>query len=131
MEQRTAESEGPVSLRVQAAVYGIGVFNTSLFQIGSVIIPLHAATMNPSPFMFGLVFAAAHVLPLFFSIHAGALMDRIGARRVMLFHLTRSSAWHLCPELTSGRMALRTSTTWNWFVQRAKQMSLRVSTKTP
>jgi MFS family permease len=78
------DKDEPVSLRIQTAVYGIGVFNSSLFQIGSVIIPLHAATMNPSPFMFGLVFAAAHILPLFFSIHAGALMDRLGARRVML-----------------------------------------------
>ena len=34
--------------------------------------------------MFGLVFSAAHFLPLFLSIHTGALMDRLGARRVML-----------------------------------------------
>jgi MFS family permease len=34
--------------------------------------------------MFGLVFSAGHVLPLFLSIHTGALMDRLGARRVML-----------------------------------------------
>lgn len=81
----------PVSLRIQTAVYGIGVFNSSLFQIGSVIIPLHAATMNPSPLMFGLVFAAAHILPLFFSIHAGALMDRLGARRVMLVCMIASA----------------------------------------
>jgi len=73
-----------VSWRIQGAVYGLGLFNTSIFQIGSVAIPLYAATMDPSPVMFGLVFSAAHLLPLFFSIHAGALMDRLGARRVML-----------------------------------------------
>jgi MFS family permease len=49
-----------------------------------VIVPLYAYTLNPSPLMFGLVFSAAHVLPLFLSIHTGALMDRLGARRVML-----------------------------------------------
>lgn len=91
MQQGKSNKDEPVSLRIQTAVYGIGVFNTSLFQIGSVIIPLHAATMNPSPLMFGLVFAAAHVVPLFFSIHAGALMDRLGARRVMLGCMLASS----------------------------------------
>ena len=68
---------------MQSAVYGIGLFTTSIFHIGSIIIPLYVYTMNPSPLLFGLVFSAAHVLPLLFSIHAGALMDRLGARRVM------------------------------------------------
>ncbi len=73
-----------VAWRVQGAVYGIGLFSTSIFQIASIIVPLYAYTLNPSPLMFGLVFSAAHVLPLFLSIHTGALMDRLGARRVML-----------------------------------------------
>jgi MFS family permease len=73
-----------VSWQIQAAVYGIGLFSTSIFHIGAVIVPLWAATMNPAPVMFGLVFSAAHVLPLFLSIHTGALMDRLGARRVLL-----------------------------------------------
>ncbi len=80
----SATEREEVPWRIQAAVYGIGLFNTSLFYIGSVIIPLYAYTMNPSPFMFGLVFAAPHVLPLLLSIHGGALMDRLGARQVML-----------------------------------------------
>jgi len=73
-----------VPWRIQVAVYGIGLFSTSIFQIASVIVPLFAYTLNPSPLMFGLVFSAAHILPLLLSIHAGALMDRLGARRVML-----------------------------------------------
>ena len=73
-----------VPWRIQGAVYGIGLFSTSIFHIGAVIIPLYAATMTSSPLMFGLVFSAAHFLPLFLSIHTGALMDRLGARRVML-----------------------------------------------
>jgi MFS family permease len=81
----------PVSLRVQAAVYGVGLFVTSIFHIGSVVIPLFVYTMNPSPFLFGLTFSAAHILPFLFSIHAGALMDRFGARRVM-FACTLASA---------------------------------------
>src|SRR5262245_5920787 len=73
-----------VPWRIQGAVYGIGLFSTSIFHIGAVIVPLYAATMTSSPLMFGLVFSAAHLLPLFLSIHTGALMDRLGARRVML-----------------------------------------------
>jgi MFS family permease len=80
----TTESSSEVHWRVQGAVYGIGLFSTSIFQIASVIVPLYAYTMDPTPLMFGLVFSAAHVLPLILSIHAGALMDRLGARRVML-----------------------------------------------
>jgi MFS family permease len=79
-----ASTTGDVAWRTQIAVYGIGLFSTSIFQIGAVIVPLWAYTMNPSPVMFGLVFSAGHVLPLMFSIHTGALMDRLGARRVML-----------------------------------------------
>jgi MFS family permease len=75
---------GEVSWRIQGAVYGIGLFSTSIFHIASVILPLYTAAMNPSPIMFGLVFGANHVLPLMFSIHTGALMDRLGARRVLL-----------------------------------------------
>ncbi|MFM1816609.1 MAG: hypothetical protein RLZ98_3304 [Pseudomonadota bacterium] len=82
---KSAGADQEVPWRIQAAVYGIGLFSTSIFYIGSVIIPLYAYTLNPSPFLFGLVFSAAHFLPLFFSIHAGALMDRLGARRVLLF----------------------------------------------
>jgi MFS family permease len=81
----TALTSPEVPWRIQAAVYGIGLFSTSIFHIGAVIVPLYAATMNPSPVMFGLVFSALNVLPLMFSIHAGAMMDRLGARRVMLF----------------------------------------------
>ena len=80
----TPTTSEEVPWRIQGAVYGIGLFSTSIFHIGAVIVPLYAATMTSSPLMFGLVFSAAHFLPLFLSIHTGALMDRLGARRVML-----------------------------------------------
>src|SRR5262249_10672236 len=80
----TAVTSDAVSWRIQGAVYGLALFNTSIFQIASVIVPLYLATMNPSPLMFGLVFSAGHLLPLFLSIHTGALMDRLGARQVIL-----------------------------------------------
>lgn len=95
-----------VPWRTQTAVYGIGLFTTSVFHVASVIIPLYAYTMNPSPFMFGLVFGAAHFLPWLFSIHAGALMDRLGARRVMLFCTAAAALLPLFYPLAPGIWAL-------------------------
>ena len=73
-----------VPWRIQAAVYGVGLFSTSIFYVSAVIVPLYVYTMNPSPLLFGLMFSVPHILPLFLSIHGGALMDRFGARQVML-----------------------------------------------
>ncbi len=73
-----------VPWRIQAAVYGVGLFSTSIYYIGSVIIPLYVYTMNPSPLLFGLMFSVPHLLPLVLSIHGGAMMDRLGARQVMV-----------------------------------------------
>jgi MFS family permease len=84
MSVSPSTASGEVPVRIQVAVYGIGLFTTSIFHIGAVIIPLYAATMTSSPLVFGLIFSAGHILPLFLSIHTGALMDRLGARRVML-----------------------------------------------
>jgi len=91
-----------VPWRTEAAVYGIGLFTTSVFHVGSVIVPLYAYTFNPSPFVFGLVFGAAHLLPLLFAIHAGALMDRLGAKRVMLFCTSLAALLPLAYPLAGG-----------------------------
>lgn len=81
MTKRIADE---VPWRVQGAVYGIGLFSTSMFYMASVIVPLYAPVLDPSPILLGVAVGARHVLPLFLSIHAGALMDRLGARRVMI-----------------------------------------------
>ena len=80
----TARPTDEVPWRIQGAVYGIGLFSTSMFFMASVIVPLYAPMLDPSPMLLGIAVGARHVLPLFLSIHAGALMDRLGARRVML-----------------------------------------------
>ena len=102
----TGKTDEAVSWRIQGAVYGIGTFSTSVFYIGSVITPLYAYTMHPSPVLFGLVFSAPHVLPLLLSIHGGALMDRLGARRVMLVCATLGALLPLLYPLTPGIWAL-------------------------
>jgi len=70
---------------LQGAVYGIGMFSTSMFLMSSVVVPLWVATLESSPFLVGMVLGARHFLPFILSIHGGALMDRLGGRRVMLF----------------------------------------------
>jgi MFS family permease len=42
------------------------------------------AHLDPSPFAFGIVIGARACLPFLLSIHGGVLMDRLGARRVMV-----------------------------------------------
>ena len=74
-----------VPWQLQIAVYGIGLFSTSMFYMSAVIIPLWVWLIDESEFLAGLVAGSRHFLPLLFSIHGGALMDRLGARRVMIF----------------------------------------------
>src|SRR6185436_17527428 len=81
-----ATSRDEVPWRIQGAVYGIGLFSTSIFHIAAVIVPLYAATMTPSPLMFGLVFSAAHLLPLFLSIRALVFLQ-------MFLGLSESMGW--------------------------------------
>ncbi len=75
----------PVPLRHQCAVYGIGLFCTSMYFMSIVIVPLWVAKFELSPFMLGFVLGCRPILPLLFSIHGGVLMDRLGGRRVMVF----------------------------------------------
>lgn len=71
--------------RLQIAVYGIGLFSTTMFYMAAVVVPLWVASLESSTFLIGMVLGSRHFLPLFLSIHGGALMDRLGGRRVMVF----------------------------------------------
>lgn len=74
-----------VPLRTQCAVYGIGGFSTTMHFMAMTIVPLWVVKLDLSPFWLGIVLGCRPVLPLFLSIHVGSLLDRAGARRVMLF----------------------------------------------
>lgn len=75
-----AECNEPSRL-TQLAVYGVGMFAEGA---ATVVIPLWVLSLNPTPAMFGIVIGAKGVLPLLFSIHGGVLMDKFGARQVLL-----------------------------------------------
>ena len=72
-----------IPLRIQIPVYGAGLFSNSMTDVGSVVLPIWLGSLGAAPATIGLVIGVRHILPFFFSIHGGALMDRLGARRLM------------------------------------------------
>ena len=73
-----------VPVDTRAAIYSAGLFSNSMSDLASVVLPLWLASMGVSTAIIGLVVGAKHVLPLLFAIHGGSLIDRLGARRVMI-----------------------------------------------
>jgi MFS family permease len=74
----------PPPRKVLYATYVTGLFGIALNDIYALIIPLLALSLGFSPSEIGLLIGVRSILPLFLSIHGGALMDRLGTRRVML-----------------------------------------------
>ncbi len=72
-------------LKVKLAVYGAGLFSNSISNMMNIVVPLWALALDPTPLTLGLILGARSFLPLLLAIHGGALMDRIGTRRVILF----------------------------------------------
>ncbi len=73
-----------VPWRTQGPIYGAGFFASSLTDVTSIILPLWLAGTGASAAAIGFIIGARHILPFFFAIHGGALMDRFGARRLMI-----------------------------------------------
>lgn len=74
-----------VSLRTEIAVYGVGAFSSTMYFMAVTIVPLWVVGLDLSPFVLGIVLGSRPALSLFLSIHIGALMDKAGGRRMMLF----------------------------------------------
>ena len=81
---RALSSDDHVPWRIQGAVYACGMFNGPMYHIVSVIMPLWAVMLDASPLMIGVVIGSRQVLPMLFAIHGGALMDRLGTRRMLI-----------------------------------------------
>ncbi len=80
----TSEAE-KIPLRVQGTVYASGLFANSMNNMMNVVVPLWIVSIEPSPLMIGIAIGARSFLPLCLSIHGGAMMDRVGTRRVVVF----------------------------------------------
>lgn len=77
-------SEKISALRQQLPIYGAGVFSNSNVTISSIIVPLWALYLDVSPGMIGVLLGVRHLPGLLFAIHGGVLLDRLGARPVMI-----------------------------------------------
>ncbi|MCH8054784.1 MAG: MFS transporter [Deltaproteobacteria bacterium] len=73
-----------IPLRDQLPVYAAGIFSNGAAHLATVIVPLWVLMIDPSPLMVGIALGSRHFLPVLLSIHGGALMDRLGIRRVMI-----------------------------------------------
>ena len=75
----------PPARRDLFKAYIVGMFGIGLLDLFGLIVPLLALSLGASAIEIGGLVTARAALPLFFSIHGGSLMDRLGSRRVMLF----------------------------------------------
>ncbi len=66
------------------ATYATGFFSLSLTPMTSLVVLLWALSIGVTPGMIGIIVACRSVLPFFLSIHGGAMMDRLGTRRMLL-----------------------------------------------
>jgi MFS family permease len=82
MSDATANPK-PASRTLYAA-YGMGLLGIALLDLYAMIVPLYAVSLGASATEVGFLLGARSILPAFFSIHGGSLMDRLGTRRVML-----------------------------------------------
>ena len=86
----STEDHIPINLRLQFAVYGSAMFSNSALQLYNVVVPLWAVTLTQDPLIIGIIFGARHFLPMLLLIHGGAMMDRFGTRKIMLFFASLS-----------------------------------------
>lgn len=70
--------------RTLAALIPLGIANHAVLTGSRVIVSLDALSMGASPFTVGVLVALYAFLPMFLSVAAGRIVDRIGARRPML-----------------------------------------------
>lgn len=91
-----AETEkSALSRRAKYTTYAASFFSVAILPMANLVVPLWALAIGASPFEIGLIMGARSLLPLFLSIHAGALIDRLGTRRVMVFSAVFSAAFSM------------------------------------
>ena len=83
----TENHSAKYSIRVQTAVYGTGFFNGTTQTMATMIVALMLAGLFSDQLLFliGLIIAARQFLTVSMSIYGGALMDRYGTRKIMIF----------------------------------------------
>jgi MFS family permease len=72
------------AIRQHLPIYGAGLFSNSNVTISSIIVPLWALYLSVSPGIIGVLLGIRHLPGILFAIHGGVLLDRLGARPVMI-----------------------------------------------
>jgi len=67
------------------STYAAGLFSMGQAELLTFVVPLWALLQGAEPAEIGILVGARSALTFFLAIHGGALMDRLGTRRVMLF----------------------------------------------
>ena len=75
----------PPDRRSLYGTYATGLFSMGQAELLTLAVPLWALLQGASPTEIGTLVGARSVLTFFLAIHGGALMDRLGTRRVMMF----------------------------------------------
>ena len=71
--------------RIQIGVYGAAAFSNTMPNMGWVIVPVWLLLQGVPDWLIGITIGCRHIGPMLLAIHGGAVIDRIGARRVMIF----------------------------------------------
>ena len=108
----------------RAALYGVyctGLFSMGLLDFFVLLVPLWALSLGMSGTEIGILVGARSLLPFLLAIHGGALMDRFGARRVMLVVITLVAVaapiyplLHLFPALLALQLIVGVATSYAW-----------------
>ncbi len=75
----------PPSSRALYPSYVMAVFSMGLLDVYAVLVPLYAVSLGMSNTQIGILIGVRSVLAMVLAIHAGALMDRFGTRRIMVY----------------------------------------------
>ncbi|MBK18358.1 MAG: hypothetical protein CMM52_05925 [Rhodospirillaceae bacterium] len=79
------EVEKSLPVKVQLPVYGVALFSNSVPDLVLVVMGLWLVELETPLILIGLLIGLRYAGPLLFAIHGGAMMDRIGTRRVLKF----------------------------------------------
>ena len=78
--------------RTLYGAYATGLFSMGQAELLTLAVPLWALLQGASPTQIGTLVGARSLLTFFLAIHGGALMDRLGTRRILMFFAGATAA---------------------------------------
>lgn len=86
MTDPTGKPDVILTARAEFTAYSTAFISIGMLPMTQILVPLWCAViLNMDPWMIGVIAGARAFLATFFSIHSGALLDRLGVRRVGVF----------------------------------------------